>query len=218
MAKLLAICEHCGLIFPHNSVDFGRGAMITFENITLVDHCPKCGNEVGISPQGTYRAMESVVEFLGASDPSIEDLQKLARLVQQARDKKQNVTEFSEALNKELPEFSPISDFLRKHGTTIGLVIGFLSLLAGVIQTIITAKQYQESHQQKNNINPQVIINQTINNYYPSANDEDQKKAQPPRPMPKIKKPMPRNTTKKRVGVNQPCDCGSGKKRKKCHP
>lgn len=210
MAKLLSICEHCGVIFPNPAFELREGAELTVRNITFVVPCPNCGNNVSISPQGVFKSIKGVVQFLGTPDRSIEELQKLTRLIENAKDEGQNATEFSETLNKELPELSPISDFLLRHATTTNFLIGFFGLLLTAISTIITIKTYQESHQQKPNVDPKIVINQTYN-IYNSPNNENQKKAKSP-------KPMPRTVGKKKGGVNALCECGSGRKRKKCHP
>jgi hypothetical protein len=204
MAKLISICENCGLIFPNPMFEIPESAEVGFSNISIVVPCPNCGKEVTTSPEGIFKSVKGVVQFLGAVDRTIPELQRFTRLVENAREEKQNATEFSAILDRELPEFSPISNFLLKNATTTNLLISFLGLILTAVGTIIAYKTYQESHQQKADIDPKIVINQTYNIYNaPSTN--------------KLVPAKRISLKSKRVGVNKPCECGSGKKRKKCH-
>lgn len=205
MAKLISICENCGLIFPNPMFEVLEGAEVGFSDISIVVPCPNCGKEVTTSPEGIYKSIQGIVQFLGAVDPSIPKLQSFTRLVENARKEKQNATELTAILDRELPEFSPISNFLLKNATTTNLLISFLGLILTAVGTIIAYKTYQESHQQKADIDPKIVINQTYNIYNATSNNNSVQAKRLP-----VKKG-------KRVGVNKLCECGSGKKRKKCH-
>ncbi len=208
MAKIPTICENCGVIFENPALDIADNATVQISGISFVVHCPNCGEQVVTSPEGFYKSVKGVIQFLGKSDRSISELKSLARLLDDARDKQQSATEVSQIIQRELPKLSPVASFLTKHAVTLGLLVGFIGLLLTSIQTIVTIKQYQESHQQKPNIDPQQVINQTFNQtfVYTTPNNQDKRKLQ-------SKKPV----INKRGKVNAPCSCGSWRKYKKCH-
>jgi hypothetical protein len=215
MAKLLSICENCGLIFPNQMFEIRENIVFEFSGITIIVPCPKCGKEVSTSPQGIFRSINGVIEFLGTSERSLSELRRFYEIVKNARQKKQSVEDFSEVLTKELPELSPISSFLQQHATSAGLLIGLLGLILAATSAIIDVKTYQEAHQQKADVEPKIIINQTYNTFNaPTVNQTYNAPSSRSRKNP-AEKPFVKS---KRVGVNNPCECGSGRKRKKCHP
>ena len=209
MAKIPSICKNCGLIFQGVGFDIADGITVQFSNVKTITTCPNCGNEVHTSLEGFYTSIKGAIQFLSAPERSISDLQKLAGLFDNAKVERQDATEVSQIIQKELPEFSPIANFILKYGTTLTLLIAFLTLVQNSIQTIVSIKQYQENRQQKSQIEPHQVINQTISqtfNNIPKPDNQIQWK-------PKLAKIV----TSKRGKGNDLCDCGSGKKRKKCH-
>lgn len=205
MAKIPSICENCGFIFGNPIFEIPDNGTVQFSNITLVAPCPNCGKEVQTIAEGVYTSIKGVIQFLGKPSRSISELRKLSQLLKEAQDKQQSTQEVSEIIKKELPELSPISAFLTKHAVTLGLLVSFIGLLLTSIQTIVSIKQYQESHQQKPNIDPQQVINQTFNQTFIINESKTFGK----------NKSQPKNSV--RGKVNSPCHCGSGRKYKKCH-
>jgi len=211
MAKLLSVCGKCSIAFENNAFLFPEGASIEFSNVTVDVPCPKCRNRTVTLYEGTYQAIGGIVQFLQDPARNVTELRRLSEILREAKDKKQNPTEISKILDKELPSFELLANFFSKHAHSIAAVATIatiLGLLLTSIQTAISYKQLIESREQKPNA-PTTIINQIIN--YSAPNKETKEKSA-------LQEPKTRFTTgKKRVGVNAPCECGSGKKRKKCH-
>jgi SEC-C motif len=187
-----AFCDSCGTIFQ-------SAFEINAQHTTFINcgsgPCPKCGGS-GHIPDGIYNFIGNTIELLSGPSRTVSELQRLAEILNQARNRKKSIEEVSERIEKELPWFSSLKDLLPKSRTEfypfIGIVIAVVGLIIGQL------KQDQP---------PKVTVNQVVNIICqePAIHSHQQTVTTTT----KVK-------AKKKVGRNDPCPCGSGKKYKKC--
>jgi putative acetyltransferase len=152
---------------------------------------------MGHIPDGVFNFVGNTIEILSAPRRTIDELSRLARVLREAREKKQSPEEVAATIRKEVPELARLADFLPK---TRAELYSFLALIVAVI-TLLT----QGGQSGGNTSN--VTVNQTINQVFV----ETDKAAKPNEKVaPQVKQATPK------VGRNEPCPCGSGKKYKKC--
>jgi len=189
-----AICDSCGAVFRSGFVAENA------RNITLSGNisgpCPACG-DMGHIPDGIFNFVGDTIEILSAPKRTVDELSRLARIIGESRDKKRSREEVAETIRKEVPELAGLADLLPK---TRAELYAFLALIVAVI-AILT----QEGQSGTNTTN--VTVEQTINQVFIQTEKacKPNQKAEPPSLQ-----------ATPRVGRNEPCPCGSGKKYKKC--
>lgn len=188
-----AFCDTCGTVFRSGIV------VENSINITFVGNragpCPVCGG-MGHVPDGIFNFVGNTIEILSAPQRTFDELSRLAKILREAREKRQNPEEVAETIRKEVPELAHLVDFLPK---TRADLYAFLALIISVI-TLIT-----QIGQGGNTTN--ITVNQTINQVFVETDK-----------VAKLKEMMElqsKQTTPKQ-GRNKQCPCGSGKKYKKC--
>lgn len=198
MSVMPAFCDNCGAIF--NSGFAGEGA----SNVTITNcmsgPCPRCGG-MGHVPDGVYNFIGNTIEFLSGPQRTIDELRKLALLLQTAREKQFAPEKIKEDIEKELPDFlSLFIDILPKTKTELYGFIGFI--LAAITLLINSANFSSNKPISKTEVQQitQVVINNSIVQIGSGQNIQ-------------INKPVVKNN---KIGRNDPCPCGSGLKFKKC--
>lgn len=135
---------------------------------------------------GTYEFTGNTYRLLKSSRATASQLKKLLEILGKAKANNLSPEEVAQTIKKELPELNSFSSLLPK--TRIEFYT-LLTVLIAAITLYYNHLTYKESTKPKND-KPQI----QINNFYPTK---------------EVIKP-------RKVGVNQPCICGSGIKTKKC--
>lgn len=199
MARIPAICDKCSTIFPSGFNIAKVGAQASLSNCKA-GPCPRCGGD-GTILDGVYKAIDNATTEAFVGKQSIDKLKQLLGVLELAKKKQWGREEVIANINKTTPAFAKIADRLPKSRTEL---YAFIVIIIMVINTLINSG--------KNILTKDELTRQTevtINNYY-ETNSKNQSVTKPTLPV----KDIPIN--KKRVGRNDPCPCGSGKKYKKC--
>jgi uncharacterized protein YecA (UPF0149 family) len=197
--KAPAVCNTCGAIFP-------SPLNILAENVGLfnigVGPCPKCGGD-GRIPDGIYSFIDNAILLLSDRTRTKSELQKLADILTDARQKQATTKELNEKIQKELPELSSLKDILPKTRTEL---YAFVAIILTIITILITSWSRDQA--------PKIEINQVVNVLYENQPVVQQSSDAVKKDI-KIENKVDA-TKQKKIGRNQPCPCGSGKKYKKC--
>lgn len=186
-----AVCDNCGAIFP-SGFEATNSTNITFSGCAS-GPCPACGG-IGHIPDGVYNFVGNTIELLSGPSRTVTELQRLADILKNAREKQSSRQEISKEIEKELPELSSLKDILPKTRTEL---YAFIAIIISTIALLVSQSQSEE---------PQKIqVNNVINNIYQQLPQT-----------PETKKHILKPENSKKVGRNEPCPCGSGKKYKKC--
>ena len=180
-----AFCDKCGAIFP-SGLNFENSTNITLNNVGS-GPCPACGG-MGHVPDGVYNFIGNTIELLSGPTRTIVELQRLATILEKAKEKQSAYEDVTKEIEEQVPELSSIIYILPKTRTD----------LYAFIAIIITLLVSQSSSEEPQNIE----INNVINNIYQQLPA-----------VPDSKQPA----QSKKIGRNEPCPCGSGKKYKHCH-
>lgn len=189
-----AFCNTCGAVFRSGiAVENSRGIVFAGNQ---AGPCPLCGG-MGHIPDGVFNFVENTIEILSAPQRTVDELSRLARILHEAREKKQSPETIAQSIRKELPGLSGLVDLFPKSRAEL---YAFLALIVAVITLI--SESSGGSGKATN-----ITVNQTINQVLVQTEKESsaQEKARQP-----TKKAAPN------VGRNELCPCGSGKKYKKC--
>ena len=185
---LPAFCDTCGTVFGSGFV--ADNAM----NITLSGNragpCPKCGG-MGHIPDGVFNFIGNTIEILKAPARTFAELTHLAEILREAQEKSQTKDELSARIEKELPSLASLSKLLPENRAEL---YGFLAVVLAAIQLFTQSPQTPAT---SITINTTQVITQVL----------------APQPAPLA---SARSKTAPKVGRNEPCRCGSGKKYKKC--
>ena len=122
-----AFCDTCGAVFRSGIV------VQNSTNITFVGNragpCPICGG-MGHIPDGVFNFVGDTIEILSAPRRTVDELSRLAKILREAREKKQGPEEVAQTIRKELPELSRLADLLPK---TRAELYAFLALIIAVV-------------------------------------------------------------------------------------
>jgi SEC-C motif len=189
-----AFCDTCGAVF-RSGIAVDNSTNITFVG-NRAGPCPVCGG-MGHIPDGVFNFVGNTIEILSAPQRTVDELSRLATILREAREKKRSPEEVAQTIRKELPELSGLADLLPK---TRAELYAFLALIVAVVALL---SQSGGGDSKSTNI----TVNQTINQVF----IETEKVAKSPE-----KAAQSPNKAVPKVGRNDPCPCGSGKKFKKC--
>jgi hypothetical protein len=193
---LPAICDDCGRLWVPNAIFMGENvAHVHLESVTAAP-CPYCGGE-GHIPDGIYDTTAEGVRVIATSATSAASLTRLAELLQEARAKGATSEAVAEAIERDAPEFAGLASVVRRLkgvpiATWIGIALATLALLQGM-----SADERLRDIQGK--------VDQVL------------QQVSAPVTAPAARAPAPTGSGVPRVGRNDPCPCGSGKKYKRCH-
>lgn len=194
MPQLPAFCDNCGAVFPSGFAISGGGSATFIGNKS--GPCPSCGG-MGSVPDGVFSAAGNVIRLFAGPQKTIEQLQRLASVISEARNTVSEPNKAVEKIKREAPELSSIVDALPK---TRNELYGFLTVLLMAVGTVIAGAALYKDHS-PSEADVQSMIDKTIERSFQEHNE--MKKQQPHRAAPK-------------PGRNEPCPCGSGKKYKHC--
>ena len=142
-----------------------------------------------------------------APQRTVDELERLASILESAQERGADVEEVKEEIRRELPGLGPALAKLLIPRTPADLV-AYLTLILIVVGMVLDGKKDDRP------IN--VEVDQVINNITVQAPSPS---AQPrtPSPAAPVSTSQERSRMGPKIGRNQPCPCGSGKKYKKCH-
>jgi hypothetical protein len=111
MQQVPVPCEHCGITFSFEiPLEAGNPAYIYKPVATM---CPHCKNPASLSI-GIYYIVENTVSILHSPNASVDDINKLVRLLSLARDSHQKSTELAELIISCTPEFTPLAESISR--------------------------------------------------------------------------------------------------------
>lgn len=189
MPSLPAFCDSCGAVF-HSGFVVENSTNVTFSG-NLSGPCPACGG-MGHVPDGVFNFIGNTIEILSAPQRTVEELTRLVAILREAKEKQQPPEEVSQKIERELPGLRGLAAILPKSSAEW---YGFLAVVlaaAQLVQSLTTSPAAPVT------VNVSQVINQAA--------------AQPSHPV-----ASQRSQLAPRVGRNEKCPCGSGKKFKKCH-
>lgn len=164
-----------------------------WENAPVSTPCPMCRRRRGRVLAGEFEFVKDTMKFLSGPQSTVKDLERLAEFLRDAQESNATADEIQERAGKEAPEVSSlIKRLLSNKPARMELAVWFAivaTLLAPLIETGISAMADSPE--------PSQVIYET-NNYNVTIQ-------------------APSNDGVSKVGRNDPCPCGSGKKFKKCH-
>jgi len=193
MPQLPAFCDNCGTVFP-SGFAMGGGSATFIGNKS--GPCPACG-EMGSVPDGVYNVTGNVIRILSGSQKTIEQLQKLASVISEARKTVSEPNKAAEKIKQEAPELTSIIDALPK---TRNELYGFLTVILMAVGTAIAGVAlYKDSP--PSDVDVQNMIDKTIERSFQEREKLENQK--PHRIIPKPRR-------------NEPCICGSGNRYKHC--
>ena len=118
MDAIYAICNKCGRTLEAPFI-FGPGVdvKINFSGGTKLSCF--CGG-YGVVPEGHYnRKPDGVIDVIAASGKSMEELRRIAQILEQARIKNAEISEVEAIIEKELPELARRTDFQPKNAAEL---------------------------------------------------------------------------------------------------
>lgn len=193
MAQIPVVCDSCGEFFTVPS-PFGDVAGATFIGNTA-GPCPQCGG-MGHVPDGVYNLVGSTIELLRATPRSANELHRIAARLAALRAEGADLGSIRRVMEEELPEVRTLGDLAprtRQDWYMLGTIL--LALLALLART-----------GDRTTINVQQVINHIAITQDAPAEVGRQ-----------IGEPAEPASPQGKVGRNEPCPCGSGRKYKKCH-
>ena len=188
--RVPAVCDNCGAIFA-SGFEATNSTNISFTACSA-GPCPACG-AMGHIPDGVYNFVGNTIELLSGPARSVSELRQLATILSEARKKNASLEEVKKEIEEEVPELSSLKDILPTNRSEL---YAFVALILSVIALVLSQPSSKGANK--------VEINNVINNVY--------KQSQPQEAPRKIAPEQ----KKKKIGRNEPCPCGSGKKHKKC--
>jgi hypothetical protein len=192
LVDIPVVCGTCAtLFFAPNLV--GGTAQVEFKNSSL-GPCPVCGG-VGDIIDGVYSAATNTAKLIISSATKPQQLKAIEAIFLAAKKHKLSSVQINERVHKEVPELQTISDWIPKTRMELYTFIGIVLALITYIST--TSFNFIDS----NNNTSEKMVKELVDKAV-----QDQVKAQKPLQKPK----------KNKIGRNEPCPCGSGKKYKKC--
>jgi len=205
---MIAICDNCKTVFQQNSflgVSGAGNAQFSFSGCKI-GPCPKCAG-MGTVPDGIYQFIDDVFTLIDGPLESIEVLTKIKKLLY----KNIKNPEQKDDIIKEISNLSPqVGEFIRKS-PFVHNFHQWLSSIAAIVALLISIQQSYFKKEDKVTIEKTIIEqinieNKTINNLYIDNQLQNE-----------MMDSVEFNKVKRKVGRNDSCFCGSGKKYKKCH-
>jgi hypothetical protein len=194
MPSIPAFCTQCGLAFGSGIV-LENSIGVHLEGNTSV--CPRCGG-VGRVPDGVYNVLGKVVELLTGPETSVEQIRSLQRVLEQARSEDRPRHDIQAAITKAAPELTSLASVLP---STRGELYAFITVLLTLLGLIVASyASLKPSGPTQAEIDAMVTKALAQSTQAPASQNQA----------------SPNKRTKPKVGRNEPCRCGSGKKYKRC--
>jgi hypothetical protein len=192
-----ALCAECGRLFP-SALFLGAGVVIDVKS-TTVAACPFCGGGASI-PDGIYESLGDAIKILSGGEATLAALRRLQEILQKAQNDNANPEAVAEEIKAKVPTLAKIAAFIQKYPFSL------LVALISVVLSRFPATPKRPPPNITNNVTNN-ITNTIIHETFARVNADAQAK---------LPKQVPIRRSEK-IGRNDPCSCGSGKKFKKCH-
>ncbi|WP_230641812.1 SEC-C metal-binding domain-containing protein [Vibrio campbellii] len=127
MPMIPAFCDDCGTPFP--SGIFVENCLKMTMTGNRAGPCPQCAG-MGSVPDGVFNIVGNAIEILNAPMKTVEQLQRYAKVLEQAREQSLTREEVKQKIDEEVPELSSISQFLPKSRSEL---YAFLALIISVL-------------------------------------------------------------------------------------
>ncbi|HEX9050160.1 MAG TPA: SEC-C metal-binding domain-containing protein [Anaeromyxobacter sp.] len=163
------------------------GGTFTFTGCAAT--CPRCGAMARI-PDGTFSFIGDTIRLLSGPAATVAQLRRLAEIVRAVRARAMTREAAEAAVASDVPQFAALFEWLRKHQGDLAAWIGVILTAIGLV---IAARESG---------GPKVEVHNVV-----------QVLTSGPPPAPPTRAPV---RSEPRVGRNDPCPCGSGKKHKRC--
>ena len=201
MQEIPAKCGYCGNLFPSGygfdpGVTGVEASMKVSENAPVSTPCPMCRRRRGRVLAGEFEFVKDTMSLLSGPQSTMDDLERLAAFLKDLQGADANADEIQKRA-----ESAGVSDVVSKLLASRPArmeVATWLGLLATLIVPLIVA--YLNGSAEK----PEP--SEVIYNYHEYQHEVT------------VQAPMQTDEQAVgKVGRNDPCQCGSGKKFKKCH-
>ncbi|WBL15757.1 SEC-C metal-binding domain-containing protein [Sutcliffiella sp. NC1] len=208
MPMMPAFCDYCGTMF--SSGIYVENTHVSFSG-NKVGPCPNCG-KTGHVPDGVFNFVGNTIEILKAPDRTIFELNRFTEILRMVKEEKLAPSQMKERVERETPTLTPLLSLLPETREEKREDFKFaIQLLLTIIIAIITLSSHSNEVKECVTINQNIEVNQVINQLYESNNIVNNTTI--------INLPETNTVPVKsvKIGRNEPCPCGSGKKYKKCH-
>ncbi len=193
MSSIPAVCDTCGALFFANNIVRGEGGAI-FKDCRLAAPCSVCGGVCNII-DGFYDATTNITKLLISATTKPQQLKTLELILRNAKKKELSNEQINARVEREVPELQSIGDCLPK---TRMQLYAFITIILGIIALIPSYVNLIQSKDTVSEDRVKEIIDRAVREKIPTP------------------KPKPVKKENKKIGRNDPCHCGSGKKYKKC--
>ena len=200
-----AECGSCSYLYPSgygfDPADAGiEVSMTVFENAEVLEPCPMCGRHRSRVLAGEYQLVRDADKLLQGSGRDATELGRLVEFLQSSQGRNGSADEVRERAKEEIPELSELVEELLSASAARIDVSTWHTLLVATLRALET----RADDASDDKLQPSQVIYDSVNRYnvttvQPSAETKDQQHEA------------------HKVGRNDPCPCGSGKKYKKCH-
>ena len=200
MPSLPAICDTCLTVWDPHAFNFGNANNVYIEDVA-VSPCPNCGG-TGHIPDGIYSTTTDTIAVLATTAKSAQSLGALMRILKRARDQRVTTEELAQSLEQEkAANLKPVAALVRRLPRKLDIKywIGIALAVVALLEGQATDQKVERIEGRVEQIYAQVLAQ------HPAAS---------PSPIPP---PTASLSLTPKVGRNEPCPCGSGKKYKRCH-
>lgn len=197
-----AECGNCGYLYP-SGYGFDPDAtgievsMTVFEHAEVEEPCPMCGRHRGRVLAGEHQFVRDAEKLLRGSGRDAEGLEEIAEFVRGARERSFSAEEVREWAAA--PEVLGIVEDLLKVRPERVEMARWYALLDATLRALAN-----ESDEEDGKLEPSLVVYDSVSPYNVTT-------VQP------SSMPDEGGHGTQKVGRNDPCPCGSGKKYKKCH-
>lgn len=200
MRQIPAKCGYCGYLFPsgYGFDPEGTGVEVSmkrWENAPVSTPCPMCGRRMGRVLAGEYEFVKDTMTLLRGPERTVQELERLEAFLRDAQETAATADEILERA-----ESAGVSDLVSKllaDRPTRMEVATWLGLLLAIVSLWVTLKSAGSTDEPE----PSHVIYDSGDHYNIT-----------------VQAPTPTDGhAVGKVGRNNPCPCGSGKKFKKCH-
>ncbi len=199
MVGLPAVCHSCGFRFQSNAISLGEGTSVTMTGSKVT--CPRC-HRMADFQDGTFKVQDGVLHALRGVDLNRERVETMAVVAKLLQEGAITQDVAASQLGEHAPGVAGVFNSL-----PVPLRRAFIFFLATVLQ--ILAAQYVAEERDKS-ATP-ADVEQAVERALEKHGHENALPVTMPRREPAR---QPRRAEK--VGRNDPCPCGSGRKHKRC--
>jgi hypothetical protein len=205
MQQMPAACGHCGYLYPSGYYsdpgDTGiRVSPETLEVAKVTTPCPMCGRYRGTVLAHEYRLVEDAAALLQGPENPVEELNSLASLLREAREHDETAAETKTRADKQAPELCALVDKLLDDKPESMEDDTWSTLLLSTIDELAPTGGNGNADEL---LVPSEVIYNALNQYNITTVQ--------------VPPTAEAQQAERKVGRNDPCPCGSGKKYKKCH-